>query len=306
MRNAKWFKGNLHTHTTKSDGDAEPEKVARWYRRHGYDFLVISDHNHLTLLEYGSGKRRFKSPLMIPGEEVTARLRDNTVHVHINGIGISRMIEPIDINGEVVPTLQANIDAILAAGGIASINHPNFKWSFDHEALKQVVGASLLEVFNGHPATNGYGAPGKFTAEEIWDHVLTEGRPIFGVATDDAHNYHDFSPELGNPGRGWVVVRAMELTQEAVIQALETGEFYSSTGVTLPELEISRESIHLTIEQEREHIYSTTFSGRGGISLSEVVGTEAEYRVRGNEGYVRATVRSSSGAKAWTQPAFLR
>ena len=103
--------------------------------------------------------------------------------VHINGIGITRIVEPVDA-GEVVPTLQANINLILEAGGIASINHPNFKWAFDHEAIQQVSGASLLEVFNGHPGVNVYGAPDRPDYEEIWDRVLSSGKVIFGVATE--------------------------------------------------------------------------------------------------------------------------
>ena len=58
----KWYKGNIHTHTTESDGDASPERVVSWYRRHGYDFLVLSDHNHRTILDYKPGKRHFRKP----------------------------------------------------------------------------------------------------------------------------------------------------------------------------------------------------------------------------------------------------
>ena len=126
MSTDKWFKGNIHTHTTESDGDAAPEKVVSWYRRHGYDFLVLSDHNHLTLLNYDAGKRRFKRPLMVPGEEVSVNIHEGITAIHVNGIGISRVVEPIDA-GEVVPTLQASINAILEAGGIASINHPKLQ-----------------------------------------------------------------------------------------------------------------------------------------------------------------------------------
>jgi len=150
MPKAQWYKGNIHTHTTKSDGDAEPAKVAGWYRRHDYDFLVLSDHNHITLLDYGQGQRRFKKPVMIPGEEVSVRINGGKTAIHINGIGISRLVEPIDA-GEVVPTLQANVNAILGAGGLVSINHPNFTWAYDHHDLIQISGARLLEVFNGHP-----------------------------------------------------------------------------------------------------------------------------------------------------------
>lgn len=298
-----WYKGNIHTHTTESDGDEEPRKVVSWYRKHGYDFLVLSDHNHVTLLDYSSGKRRFKKPLMIPGEEVSVNLANGRIPVHINGIGIERLVEPIDA-GEVVATLQANINAIIDAGGIASINHPNYKWAYDHEVINQIQGASLLEIFNGHPAVNLFGGNGRPSTEEIWDHVLSAGRPIYGVATDDSHNYKDFSPSHSNPGRGWVVVQAEELSQEAIIAGLSSGNFYASTGVTLSDLIITPSGISITIEQERDFVYTTRFTSLGGSLLCEATGTIAEYNATGEDNYVRATVIASSGTKAWTQPVF--
>ena len=303
MSGAQWYKGNIHTHTTESDGDEDPHKVTSWYRRHGYDFLVLSDHNHLTLLDYGSGRRRFRKPLMVPGEEVSVRIHGGETPVHINGIGISRIVEPIDA-GDVVSTLQANVNAIVEAGGIASINHPNYQWAFDHQAISLVEGASLLEVFNGHPGANLFGAPDRPSCEEIWDGVLSAGRVIFGVATDDSHNYHDFAPWMSNPGRGWVMVQADELTQDAIVDGLASGRFYASTGVTLTRLECSPEGISLEIEQERDFIYTTRFTGKDGELLAEITGLTAEYSADGPEDYVRATVMSSSGPRAWTQPVF--
>ena len=304
MPEPRWYKGNIHTHTTESDGDAEPERVVRWYRRHGYDFLVLSDHNHLTLLDYGSQRRRSTGPLMIPGEEVSASILEGTVPVHIGGIGISRVIEPIDTS-EIVSTIQANVDAILAAGGIAAINHPNAGWAIDHEHLKKVDGASLLEIYNGWPGTNGAGAPGKFSNEQIWDGVLSSGKPIFGVATDDAHHYRDFTHLRANPGRGWVMVRAAELTADAIVDGLAAGGFYASTGVTLADLKMSEDAVRIEIEQQAESVYTTSFQGRDGAVLAEITGPQATYRPTGDEGYVRATVRASSGVKAWTQPVFV-
>ena len=96
MTRLNWYKGNIHTHTTESDGDDSPENVVRWFRRHGYDFLVLSDHNHLTLFEYGRGKRRFRRPLMIPGEEVSVNIHQGDTAIHIGAIGISRLVEPVD------------------------------------------------------------------------------------------------------------------------------------------------------------------------------------------------------------------
>ncbi len=304
MGKSNWYKGNIHTHTTESDGDAEPEVVTRWYRRHGYDFLVLSDHNHLTLLEYGDRKRRFKRPLMVPGEEVTTNILGGTVPVHINGIGISRVVEPIDAGG-IVATLQANVNAIRDAGGIASINHPNLRWAFDHDAIKQVTGASLLEIFNGHPGSNNLGGSGTPSAPEIWDGVLSSGKAIFGVATDDSHKYHDYSLDMSNPGRGWVFVRAEELTTEAIVNGLSSGEFYASTGVTLQDLCLSEDKLEIEIQQNAYQVYNTTFSGRDGVVLKQSGCLKSSYRPRGDEGYVRVTVLSSAGGMAWCQPVFL-
>ena len=87
----RFFKGNLHTHTTESDGDADPEWVANWYKEHGYDFLVLSDHNHRTILD-----QEIDGLLMVPGEEITAQIKMGSIPIHINGIGVSRVVEPTD------------------------------------------------------------------------------------------------------------------------------------------------------------------------------------------------------------------
>ena len=113
MSNSNWFKGNLHTHTTESDGDETPEHVAEWYREHGYDFLVLSDHNHLTVLD-DAGSNPGKWPLLIPGEEITSRLFDNTVPVHVNGIGLHTLVEPA-YEESMLETLQENVSRIVAA-----------------------------------------------------------------------------------------------------------------------------------------------------------------------------------------------
>lgn len=301
MFEKRWYKGNLHTHTTESDGDADPEFVVNWFMEHGYDFLVLSDHNHRTILEHEVEG----GPLMVPGEEVSARIEVGTIPIHINGIGISHVVEPTH-GDDIVRTIQANVDAIHDAGGIAQLNHPNFKWAFDHTHIQQIRGAELMEVYNGHPGVNLYGAPGKPSNEEIWDSVLSAGKVIFGTATDDSHRYYDYHPGQSNPGRGWVVVHAEELTVNAIVDGLATGEFYSSTGVALTNLEQSMESVSLEIEQERDFIYATTFSGKDGEVLSEETGLNASYSINGSEGYVRTTIRSSSGGKAWTQPVFVK
>jgi hypothetical protein len=179
--------------------------------------------------------------------------------------------------------------------------------------------------------------------ERIWDIVLTrrltsEGHMLYGVATDDAHDYHTFGPGQRNPGRGWIMVRAPSLTADSLMTAMERGEFYASTGVTLSDLRREGRALTLSIKEEPGVTYTTQFIGtrRGydtvsvamrdsagaavtrrysrevGAVLSEERGTTATYVMRGDEIYVRARVTSSKPKAnfsysrememAWTQP----
>ena len=135
--------------------------------------------------------------------------------------------------------------------------------------------------------------------------MLTAGKPIFGVASDDSHHYFDFAHDMLNPGRGWVVVSADELSVDAIVSGLAEGRFYSSTGVALSDLESTEERISLTIEQYATCLYRTMFSGPDGQEFAECEGLNTVYDINGYEGYVRATVYSSLGVKAWTQPVFV-
>ena len=294
-----WYKGNVHTHTTKSDGDADPEVVVEWYKNHDYDFLVLSDHNHRTIIDGYSD-----ALILIPGEEVSARILGGDIPIHLNGIGISRVVEPIDAGG-VVETLQANVDLITEAGGIASLNNPNASWAYDHKDIVQIEGATLLEVYNGWPGSNSEGAPGKYSGEEIWDNVLSTGKIIYGIAVDDAHHYSDFTHTMANPGRGWIVVNAEQLTNESIIDSLIAGKFYFSTGIDIEDISMLDEGIELVISQHRDYIYNTKFIGKDGEVLKEVTGLQPKYEFSGDEEYVRASIKSSIGTRAWTQPTFL-
>ena len=296
MSDTGWYKGSLHAHSTESDGDESPENVARWFRDHGYDWLVLSDHNVRTVLDV-------ESPLMVPGEEVTVMLEGEEKAVYVNCVGISRVVDAVNA-AEVLATVQVSVNGVLEAGGIASLCAPYIRPGFDHESLKEIEGARLMEVFNAHPF-NVLGDPRTFSYEDIWDLLLSTGKVVYGTATDDSHHYQEYGADKANPGRAWVVARASELSKAAILDSLASGDFYASTGVQLPTLEVSKESIALEIEPGVMQTYTTTFIGRGGAKLAEETGPEASYRIRGDEGYVRARVDSSAGARAWTQPVFV-
>ena len=299
----KWYKGCMHSHTTESDGDASPEDVARWFQSHGYDWLIISDHNTLTSPNPDWVNGGSKNLLMISGEEITAQLPDEKLPVYVNAFDIPNTILPV-IADDVLSTLQSNIDAVIKAGGLVSFGAPYYRDRFDHKNLVNVAGPNLMEIFNAHPM-NVKGDPRSFSYEDIWDMLLGTGRVIYGTATDDCHNYFSISADHSNPGRAWVMVQSDELSEQAILRSLVTGNFYASTGVLLNEVHVSKDLVELNIKQHSVQLYNTTIIGKGGIVLDKQPGVDVSYKIRGNEGYIRARVDSSWGARAWIQPIFL-
>jgi len=297
-----WLKGNTHTHTTESDGDSPPEIVARWYRDHGYDFLVLSDHN--VLLDPRTlGHLVDSTFLLIPGEEVTSSF--GTAPVHVNGLNLQEFVEPRG-GTTLVGTIQANVDAVREKDGVPHINHPNFGWAFGAEELSEVENDRLLEIFNGHPDVHNLGGGGFAGMEEIWDILLTRGRRIFGIAVDDAHHFQgEFSRDRANPGRGWVSVKAPAREAGAIVNALEEGHFYASTGVVLEDVRVQDDRLEIRIQARGRFRFTTTFIGSGGRVLKTAYGTEAIYVLDAPESYVRARVQDSGGAMAWVQPVWV-
>jgi hypothetical protein len=297
-----WYRGNTHAHTTESDGDSPPEYVARWYKEHGYAFLVLSDHNVFTdpatLAELNDS-----TFLLVPGEEVTTSFEDASVHV--NGLNIPRVIEPRTAE-TLVATIQANVDAVREVEGVPHINHPNFRWSFGVEELRQVERDKLLEIYNGHPTVHNEGGGGTPGLEEVWDMLLTGGKRIYGIAVDDAHHFQgEFADDRANPGRGWIAVRADSLDAVALMAALEAGQFYASTGVELADIVVTPDRLEVEIAPRGDFRYTTTFVGAGGAVLEESADNPAVFHLQDDVGYVRARVRDSGGHVAWTQPVFV-
>lgn len=298
-----WLKGNTHTHTTMSDGDSPPEVVAQWYKDHGYRFLVLSDHNvftdPVTLASLVDS-----SFLLIPGEEVSSKFEAKPVHV--NALNIPGVVAP-QFDSTLVGTIQKNVDAIRAVAAVPHINHPNFRWAFDHRELLQISNDKLLEIFNGHPQVHNLGGGGWPGMEEVWDHLLSGGKRIYGIAVDDAHHFQgEFAAERSNPGRGWVVVKARSLAPLEIVQNLEAGLFYASTGVELDDIQIEPRKITIQIRQEGDFKYRTEFIGNEGRVLFRTENNPAVFELFSDEPYVRAKIMDSAGYAAWVQPVFTR
>src|ERR1700722_6917767 len=250
-----WYRGNTHTHTINSDGDSSPDTVVRWYREHDYQFLFITDHEYITdpapLNALLGASERF---LVLPGQEVTQWGADPARSAaHINNLFASKVIFPVgtrkcigsgcgataDASVPLAATFKTNITAVLAQKGIVQINHPNYRWSVKPEDLYDVPNGCLIEVWNGQGHINNLGGTDdkgdtRPSAEGFWDILLSRGKVIWAVGSDDSHDFGSGAdPHGAPPGQAWIMVHALTLTSKAIETALRQGEFYASTGVTL-------------------------------------------------------------------------
>jgi hypothetical protein len=140
----------------------------------------------------------------------------------------------------------------------------------------------------------------------VWDAILSNGMLLYGIAVDDAHTFKQpGNPLVAGPGRGWVGVRAARLDTRAVLDALERGDFYASTGVELDDLLVTTTEMRIAVKAVPSSKYRIQFIGKGGRILREALEPTASYAVRGDEGYVRARVLESNGRRAWVQPVML-
>lgn len=291
----------------------------------------------------------------LPGRFLLIQSEEITEKAHLNAINVIELIPPQG-GSTMADILQNNIDAVLAQQKrtgqtmLVHVNHPNFQWALTAEDMIGLSGFRFFEVYNAHGYVSDEGDELRASTERMWDIMLTrqlaeqDAGVVYGVATDDAHNYHKFDARAANPGQAWVVVRAARLTPESIIRAMDVGDFYSSTGVSLKDVAFQGKTLTVHIDPEPGVSYTTQFIGtrRGydptsqavtdaegqeigtthryskdvGAVLAEVHGTTAQYRCQGDEIYVRAKVISSrknekshvAGEReaAWVQPVVVR
>lgn len=316
----RWLKGQLHAHSSNSgDGRTAPADVLRWYDAHGYDFVVFTDHDHVTVAPGVGGV------LSIPGVELTQNYRTCepppepglSCLLHVNALFVDPAKAtprwPPETGGSRAKGYEGGIDAARALGGLAQVNHPNFHYGADAALLARLGrhGATFVEVANEAVDSNNGGDAQHPSTEALWDAVLSQGVRLWGTATDDAHHFYDAQKvraagEQAFVGdRGFVVVRARK-EPASIRAALERGDFHASTGVRLSRVERAPEGLHLEVAPESEGEHTFVFTGGGGEVLGTVRGRTARFPLTGVASpYVRATVTGSTGHKAWTQPVFL-
>ncbi|MBI3998918.1 MAG: hypothetical protein HY355_07780 [Armatimonadetes bacterium] len=268
-------KAQLHCHTRRSDGRFEPADLARRYRGAGYTFVCFTDHDRVTRCDdLNDG-----AFLALPGVEETVVRGLRPLGPHLGRL----LVE--DLLGQGPP--EERIRRTLDVGGIPCLNHPSWTgnlwtgaWRVD--VMASLPGPFLVEVWNPHSDSE----------EDVrrWAHAVRTHGPevcIGAVAGDDCHVEHQFD-------RAWVMVKAQEVTREALRRALLGGAFYASTGVTA---EFGVEGAAVVAHSDADDIWVVDEGGR--VRLRAGGGT-ARYTPEGDEGFVRVECRAES-RRAWSQ-----
>ena len=278
-----------------------------------------------TFEEFKSKLEVKDSFLIIKSEEVTSSFQNKPVHINVTNI--QEIINPAK-GKSVLDVMQQTINAVIEQSKkfnvkmFAHINHPNFGYGVGLEDLKKLNGERFFEVYNGHPAVNNEGDDMHIDTETMWDliniHYYRQGKPLmYGIATDDSHNYHTLSSEHSNSGRGWVMVKSQNLNPNNLILAMENGDFYASTGINLKTIFANKQKLFIEINPDENTNYEIIFMGykKGKdevVQLKKVKGTSGSYSYKKDDVFVRARInsdkkkenpyRAQETEKAWTQP----
>lgn len=324
----RWYRGQLHAHTGLPTQPVPPEQVVKWYKDNGFQFVSVTGLN--SWVPPGPLQQQFGEPgrfLVVGGVELSAEPLGVGVKIYDTlGVGIDQAVAP-PATPDARPTavLDAQAKTIRQEPGpqLVIAAHPGLTYAYQARELvasDRRRGPRYVEIHNGEAGMNfqpGGDWPG---VERIWDRALAH-RLVYGMATDDSHHFNGgpfpADAHVAEPGRGWVVVRACALEWSQLLAAMERGDFYSSSGVTLLDYQASRNGIRLQLDPTTHDLgwsvdatnttkYTTTFIGQGGRVLKVSTSLTPSYRFRVGDRYVRARVVDTDGRKAWTQPVFHR
>ncbi|MFN3972425.1 MAG: PHP domain-containing protein [Gemmobacter sp.] len=293
----RFWKGNLHTHSTRSDGVLKPEEVCRRYREEGYDFLALTDH---FVGAYGypivdTVPYRTNAFTTILGAELHSGKMENGELWHILAVGLPPDFAPSDSpdfepaeGQESGPAIAARA---VAAGAFVAIAHPQWSGLTLRDA-RSIHTAHAVEIYNHGCAVGCDRADGTAMA----DLLLADGHELSLIATDDAHFY-----EPDHFG-GWVMVKAEENEPDALLAALKAGAFYASQGPELHDVHLTADAVEVSCSPAATVIVQG--AGTAAVSVHGEGMTEARIPLKrfGSSRFLRVTIRDAQGRRAWSNP----
>lgn len=280
----KFYKANLHTHTTVSDGDSPVPQRARQYKEAGYNVLAFTDHGATSDVSRMSDDNF----LVISGTESHPDCPGGFNCYHIVGLNVPY---GLDIPKEMAA--NDRVKMIKDAGGEVIFAHP-YWCGHNINQIMDINDFIAVEVFN-----TTCGGIGKAYSSVHWDDVLDTGRIVGGVAVDDVHGTRDRF-------HGWTMIKSAELSVKGIMDALKSGSYYASCGPVIEDFRVVDGKIKVKCSPVKEiHFMGRRASGCSIYPENGELITEGELTVYEGLGYVRAEVIDKDGWHAWTNPIVL-
>ena len=287
----RFWKGNLHTHCTASDGKFSAEAVCQRYRAAGYDFMAMTDHflEHYQFPLTDTRAFRTADFTTILGAELHSDLTEMGERWHILAVGL-----PLDFAHTPADETAAHLAArALAAGAYVAVAHPNW-YGLTERDIANLGMVDAIEVINGTAIDHNDRADSWAVA----DVMLGRGQRYLVCATDDFHGKaerHDFA-------RGWVHVKSEALTPEALLAALKAGYYYSSNGPEIYDIQVTKGEKLVVHCSPADRVF-VTGKGSRAAAAGGYVSTTFELSLKNfNSPYCRVTVRDMYGRRAWSNP----
>jgi len=289
----QFFRGNLHCHSTASDGALSPEEVCRRYREQGYDFICLSDHfwKDYDFPITDTTAFRTNSFTTILGAEVHTPAMSTGDLWHILAVGLPADFAPTPPD----ETGTQLADRCRAAGAFVAIAHPQW-YGLTVEDAQSIGSAHAIEVYNHASEVSTARGDGAY----LLDLLLNAGRTIDAIACDDAHFAMPGDPNQDAFG-GWVMVKATANQPDLLLEALKRGDYYSSQGPVIEAIRLEGDELIVECGEPCDIIavgygYRTQrVPGTGHLAGRLPLGTF-------KDGWVRVVVRNAAGRRAWTNP----
>ncbi len=295
----KFYRGNLHTHCTNSDGRLEVAEVCRRYKAQGYDFLALTDH-FVGRFDYpitDTRPYRDEEFTTIIGAELHSGSNDLGELWHILAVGLPFNFAPSN-SPEAYPIPEQETGQEIArraveAGAFVAIAHP--EWSGLTESdMCSIDSAHAVEIYNHGCDVECDRGSGLHAA----DVLARDGKRFSFIATDDAHFAHGNLDAFG----GWVMVKSEENTPEALLQALKDGAMYSTTGPDFIDLEIIGDEVHVRCSP----VSAVILQGECASTVGEFGDTLTKASLKigklSDSPWLRVTLIDAAGRRAWSNP----
>lgn len=321
-----FYKANLHSHSTVSDGTLTPKQMKELYKSRGYSILVCTDHE-IMVPHHDLTEEDF---LLLTGFELgfDERWKPDFLNARVCDLCVISLspdnnVQPCfhrtqyhnpERNGEIefdenehdfvreynAQCINAAIAKCREKGFFVTYNHPT--WSLEHyEDYIKYTGMNAMEICNFSSFVDGYDEYNS----KAYDDFLRKGERLFCIATDDNHNRRDPNCRMWDSFGAFTVVKAPKLTYECVAEALKNGNFYASQGPEIYSLVLEDGILHVECS-EADKVVCTVNKRRCMSRYNEETGliTKADFELKKDDGFFRVTVIDKNGLKADTNAYF--